>query len=164
VSKIHIVYDFSSLRAGFSRGKKAGEEKGKKSLHGSLRILNDAPKKPCWCGTKQVVKNQSISAHMIWTQTFSTRSEALKRIRLTMANAETPKKICKKRKPNSENPNDYCKCCKASLKIVEGCFHRKCFVRLAGFQWWHIIASTSKQGISIQKTKLICQKESANRA
>ena len=34
--------------------------------------------------------------------------------------ANTPKKICLGRKATEENPNDYCRCCKGSLKVRYG--------------------------------------------
>ena len=37
-----------------------------------------------------------------------------------MLHGETPKKSCLLRKPKSENPNDYCRCCKVSLKVQYG--------------------------------------------
>ena len=43
-----------------------------------------------------------------------------KLLQIAMADAETPKKICKGRKAEPENPNNYCTCCKASLKILYG--------------------------------------------
>ena len=37
-----------------------------------------------------------------------------------MWHGETPKKLCLLRKPKSENPNNYCRCCKVSLKVQYG--------------------------------------------
>lgn len=37
-----------------------------------------------------------------------------------MADGDTPKKKCLGRKPNAENPSDYCRCCKCSLKVRYG--------------------------------------------
>ena len=33
-----------------------------------------------------------------------------------MSHGETPKKLCVVKKPKHERPNDYCRCCKLSLK------------------------------------------------
>ena len=37
-----------------------------------------------------------------------------------MADGNTPRKVCFGRKPNAENPNDYCRCCKVSFKVQYG--------------------------------------------
>ena len=37
-----------------------------------------------------------------------------------MSHGETPKKSCLARKSKTENPNDYCRCCKLSLKVQYG--------------------------------------------
>ena len=42
-----------------------------------------------------------------------------------MAN-NTPKKLCLGRKPNAESPNDYCRCCKISLKVRYGDTWKSC--------------------------------------
>ena len=38
----------------------------------------------------------------------------------TMAEAQTPQKVCKGKKPSAESPNSYCRCCKAALRILYG--------------------------------------------
>ena len=42
-----------------------------------------------------------------------------------MAN-NTPKKLCLGRKPNAESTNDYCRCCKISLKVRYGDTWKSC--------------------------------------
>ena len=37
-----------------------------------------------------------------------------------MAEAQTLKKVCKGKKPSAESPNNYCRCCKAALRILYG--------------------------------------------
>ena len=37
-----------------------------------------------------------------------------------MAEAQTPKKVRKGKKPSAESPNNYCRCCKAALRILYG--------------------------------------------
>ena len=38
-----------------------------------------------------------------------------------MSHGETPKKLCAVvKKPQQERPNDYCRCCKLSLKLQYG--------------------------------------------
>jgi len=60
----YLQFSIFSLRAGSSWGEKVGKEKGRKGLAASLRMPNDAPKKPRWSGAKKSV-NELMNAHRI---------------------------------------------------------------------------------------------------